>query len=137
MYERAKIVSIKGNKALLTCATSACTGCKGELFCNIKERTFWAPIPKNISISEGTEVEIFLPTGKTIQQSFTTLILPLLFFIGGYLVVRMGFKVEKELWQAVGGFGAMGVGFFSLFLYNKFSKKEKTVEIVSVYSGKK
>ncbi len=137
MYERAKVVSIQGNKALLSCATSACTGCKGELFCNIKERSFWATIPKNLSISEGTEVEIHLPTGKTIQQSFATLILPLLFFVGGYLIVRLGFKIDNELWQAVGGFGAMGVGFFSLFLYNKFTKKEKTVEIVSVYSEKK
>ncbi len=137
MHERAKVISIQGNKALLSCATSACTGCKGELFCNIKERTFWAPIPKNITIFEGSEVEIYLPTGKTIQQSFTTLILPLLFFVGGYLIVRLGFKIDNELWQAVGGFGAMGVGFFSLFLYNRLTKKEKTVEIVSVYAEKK
>ncbi len=136
MYERAKVLSIKKNRALLTCSTSACTGCKGELFCNIKERTFWAPIPKNISLTEGVEVEIYLPTGKTIQQSFTMLILPLLFFVAGYLIARVGFNIDNELWQAVSGFGAMGVGFFSIFLYNNHKKKETSVEIVSVYQEK-
>ncbi len=133
MYERAKVVSVEKDGVMLSCSTSACTGCKGKMFCNIKEQLFEATNPKELSLQVGDEVEIYLHPKQAIFQSFSMLIFPLLLFLVGYVVTAKIFHISHELIQAVGGFVGMIIGFFSLFLYNRRKRGLGKAEIVGVY----
>lgn len=133
MRNKATVVSVEHDKVILSCSTSACAGCKGKMFCNINQQLFEAVNTQEKPLKPGTVVEVYLNPKKTVAQSFSMLIFPLLLFVAGYVVATQLFLVKNELWQALGGFAGLGIGFFLAFLYNKRKKGLGRAEIVGVY----
>lgn len=102
-------------KVLVVCSSSACAGCKGELFCNNKGRSFEASNELGLPLKPGDAVELHLKTGRTIFSSFVTLIFPLLFFpLVFWILSRQGMSQMVSL---LGGLGGIGFGFLLAWIY--------------------
>lgn len=130
MREIGTIVKIKGDIVTLKFQQSeACESC-GSSFCNTKDRVFEAKNSKNLPLSEGETVAVYLPTGKTIGASFMLLIFPLLLFILLFLGAGNVFPESGEGLQALAGLAGLGIGFgISIFL-RKFRKTSDMPEII-------
>ena len=56
-----------------------------QRFWRIRERTYQAANPAHIELTEDDMVEIHLPPGRTILSAALTFLLPLAFFLAGYI----------------------------------------------------
>jgi len=124
MYTEAKVKEIKQDgTVLMGCDTKACEGCKCKMFCNNKEESeFAARNDRNIKISEGDTVRLYLPPGKTILSTAMVFALPLALFPLGYILMK-SLLHTGEIVSALGGFAAMGVAFAIAAIINIKNKK--------------
>jgi positive regulator of sigma E activity len=106
--ETARILSIDGNTATLSCAENlGCDHCAGT-FCNVKARTYRARLPADLKAAAGDRVEVFIPPAKAITAGFWVLILPLLAFLAGYFALL---PVHSEPLRVAAGAGGLMLGF--------------------------
>jgi len=90
MYERVTIKQIFNDKSIeVSCDSSACSGCKGETFCNTKGKVFTAANPHDLPLEVGMVVELFLKPSSTIFSTLFTLIFPLALFPLAYYLAKM------------------------------------------------
>ena len=120
MTAKAIVQTINNDTVMLRCPTGeACGACAGHSICKVKEREFPALNPNGFELSPGDCVDYEIPQGKTIFASFLLLVLPLLLFIGFYLLTGLIFKGAGEGPKALsGGFGLV-LGFVISFIYGK------------------
>lgn len=104
-------------KVMVVCSTTACTACKGEMFCTNKGRSFEASKDRSLHLEPGDPVEVHLKTGRTIASSFFTLIFPLLFFpVVFFILSKLG---ASEMASLLGGLGGIAIGFLIVYVYFK------------------
>ncbi len=116
MTERARVVEIHEDSAMLECfENSGCASCNSS-FCNVKARTFQAAVTSEVRVKIGDQVEVFLPPSKAIGAGFFVLIFPLLLFVGVYLA--FGF-LENEGAQVGAGLGGLFSGFGLVYLIGR------------------
>lgn len=125
MFSYVKVISVnKDSTVTVGCSSKACEGCKAEMFCNNKDdNTFLALNLSEIELSEGDNVEIFLPPAKTIMSTLLVFALPLCLFPVGYLLVK-SFLHLNELLNALGGIAAMAVAFATASIVSIKLKKK-------------
>lgn len=124
MIEVSTVISYNNNQAVLSCTSTACSGCAGDSFCNVKAHTYTALNPQKLEIEPGDEVEVFLPPGKTIFSGFLVLIFPLILFFAGFLLTGVIIEGAGEGIQALGGFIGLTAGFGLGFLFGKLKKRQ-------------
>jgi sigma-E factor negative regulatory protein RseC len=91
-------------RVTVVCSTTACVGCKGEMFCTNKGRSFEASKPLFMNLKPGDPVDVHLKTGRTIASSFITLIIPLLFFpVVFFILSKVGASEMVSLFGGLGG----------------------------------
>ncbi|MFA6784236.1 MAG: SoxR reducing system RseC family protein [Sphaerochaeta sp.] len=116
MYETVTVKRIINDKSIeVSCTSSACSGCKGESFCNTKGKTFEAANKNKLAIKPGMTVEVFLKPSSTIASTLITLIFPLLLFpLSYYLATALGVTEGKGTLLGLGGIivGFVLVGFY-------------------------
>lgn len=133
MYETVTIQHITDAKHIkVSCESSACSGCKGEAFCNTKTKVFEATNPHNLPLEEGMVVEIFLKSSSTIFSTLFTLIFPLaLFPIAFYLSQFAGLGEGTSM--LIGLVGIL-VGFVVVWAFFKVHKERYVPHIHRVIS---
>ena len=124
MYTTSTVKEIKNdNLVIVSCASEACAGCKAQMFCNNRDNTeYTARNDKGLELKPGTEVQLFLPPGKTVLSTFLVFALPLILFPAGYLLMK-NLTPCNELVCALGGLGAMAVAFAAASIINIKNKK--------------
>jgi sigma-E factor negative regulatory protein RseC len=132
MYETVEVVKKnKDNMIDVSCPTTACENCSGNMFCNVKGKSFEAYVdPKFDDIKVGDKARLYLPPKKTISSTFITLMVPLLFFPLFYLIFPVGSVGLRFLISCIG----VVVGFFAVSVYFKKSKSKYTPSVNYVYS---
>ena len=122
MVEIVEVVKINDNNSVeVTCPTTACKGCSGSMFCNVKGKTFSAKVDKDFEkINVGDNLKIYLPPARTISTSFITLMIPLLMFPIFYLLSPFNTEGYKFLFGLVG----IVIGFVGVGIYFHFSKSK-------------
>ncbi len=131
MTERARVIEIHEDSAMLECfENSGCESCSSS-FCNVKVRTFQAAVTSEVRVKIGDQVEVFLPPSKAIGAGFFVLIFPLLLFVGVYLA--FGF-LENEGAQVGAGLGGLVAGFGLVYLIGR-RRRHDLPRIVRVLHG--
>lgn len=120
MKQTATVIDKKENKLIVGCDKTACEGCHASFFCTNKENSFEALNPNKIDVEKGDQVELDMPTGKTIQSILLSLGFPLLMFIPGYFIGKL--FTHKELILVLWGLGFIALGFLISGLYFKKRK---------------
>jgi len=131
MYERVTIKRIFNNKSVeVSCNSSACSGCKGETFCNTKGKVFEAANPHNLPLEVGMVVELFLKPSSTIFTTLFTLIFPLVLFPLAYYLAKMTGLGEGSsmLW----GLGGIIGGFLIVWAFFKVYRERYIPQILKV-----
>lgn len=119
MYEDVMVVKVlKTGSVSVSCPKSACSTCKGASFCNNKGELFEAKNSKNLSLSAGMKVRLYLKPSRTIMSSLITLFFPLLFFPISYLLAKRWGSGEGV--AILVGLCFVAIGFLLAWLY--FSK---------------
>lgn len=138
MYTQAKVKQIKEDgTVIMGCDTKACEGCKCSMFCNNRNQNeFTARNDRNIEVSEGDTVRLYLPPGKTILSTAMVFALPLALFPLGYIAMKSLFHTG-EIVSALGGFAAMGVAFAVAAFINIKNKKKLMPVITDDLKGDK
>ncbi len=131
MYENVTIKQIFNDKSIeVSCEASACSGCKGETFCNTKGKVFEAANPHNLPLSEGMEVELFLKPSSTIFSTLFTLIFPLaLFPLAFYLAKVAGLGEGSSMFVGLAGILA---GFLIVWAFFKVHKERFVPQILRI-----
>ncbi|MFP4363988.1 MAG: SoxR reducing system RseC family protein [Spirochaetia bacterium] len=133
MKEIAQVTEISDNLIKVKCGVSgSCKNCSSG-FCSVKDRIIEAKNPKNLELEEGDVVEVLVDPGKAVSSGFFVLILPLLAFIGAYLIGEFLLQIPSEGVNAVLGFLGLGAGFGIVFLVNKNTKNKSYPEITRLY----
>ncbi len=131
MYEQVTIKQIFSDKRVqVSCESSACSGCKGETFCNTKGKIFEAANPHNLPLEEGMVVELFLKSSSTIFSTLFTLIFPLLLFPVAYYLAKMAGLGEGS--GMFVGLGGIAVGFFLVWAFFKVHKDRFVPKILRI-----
>lgn len=121
MTERAYVLKINGNEALLQGSDEpGCDSCSSA-FCNIQTRQFTAIIDPEVKPTVGDRVDVFVPPSGAIRTGFFVLIFPLILFAVAYLA--FGF-VQAEYVRVLSGVGGLVLGFGIVFLFAKRDKPE-------------
>lgn len=122
MYERVTITKLlPADLVEVSCSSSACTMCKGAMFCNNKGRTFKAWNKNKLDLASGDSINLFLPPARTIVATLITFILPLLLFpICYYLCTGAGLGEGTTFLLSIGG---IAVGFLAVWAY--FRKQQR------------
>lgn len=131
MYENVTIKQIFSDKRIeVSCDSSACSGCKGETFCNTKGKVFEVANPHNLPVDEGMEVELFLKPSSTIFSTLFTLIFPLaLFPLAYYLAKMVGLGEVAGMFV---GFGGIGAGFLVVWAFFKAHRQRYIPQILRI-----
>ena len=131
MYENVTIKRIFDDKSIeVSCDSSACSGCKGETFCNTKGKIFEAANPLNLPLEEGMEVELYLKSSSTIFSILFTLIFPLaLFPLAYYLAKVAGLGEVTGMFVGLGGIIA---GFVLVWAFFKVHKARYIPQILRI-----
>ncbi len=122
------ILSIDKGLVKVGCSSSACSGCHSESFCRNKDTSYIVNNPDNLSLKEGDFVEVEIPEKKAVFTIFMSLLFPLLMFIPGYFLGRL--ITDNEVFMALTGFLAIGLGFLISYLFFRGKKKEYSPYIV-------
>lgn len=133
MYEKVTIKQISEDKGVeVTCTSSACSGCKGEAFCNTKDKVFEAANPHDLPLEEGMVVELFLKPSSTIFSTLFTLIFPLaLFPLGYYLAKLAGVGEGASMFVGLAGIVA---GFLFVWAFFRMHKERYIPQILRIIS---
>ncbi|MCY1152311.1 MAG: SoxR reducing system RseC family protein [Sphaerochaetaceae bacterium] len=128
MVEIVEVVKINNDNSVeVTCPTTACKGCSGNMFCNVKGKTFSAKVDKGFEkINVGDSLKIFLPPARTISTSFITLMIPLLMFPIFYLLS----PAAKESFKFLSGILGIALGFVGVGIYFHYSKNKYYPRVV-------
>ena len=119
MIEKARVISVDGDRVTLACADGdTCKACSSA-FCSTKQRRFSAENTNHIELSPNDEVEVFVHPGKAILAGFMVLILPLLLFIVGFDLAGRFLGIGSEAGRAGVGALSLAVGFSGVYLYNR------------------
>lgn len=131
MYENVTINQIFQDKRIeVSCEASACSGCKGETFCNTKGKVFEAANPHNLPLEKGMVVELFLKPSSTIFSTLLTLIFPLaLFPLAYYLAKLAGVGEGASMFVGLGG---IVVGFLFVWAFFKIHKERFIPQILRI-----
>ncbi|HUZ17501.1 MAG TPA: SoxR reducing system RseC family protein [Spirochaetia bacterium] len=129
MTETATVKRIEGTTILVGCSSGErCETCTGGSFCALTERIFGASNPLAISLSPGDRVEVYIAPGTTILTSFLLFVVPLLFFVAGFLVSTPIFHLAGQLARVGVGFGALAIGFvFSITVVRRMERRRLPV----------
>jgi positive regulator of sigma E activity len=131
LTETARILSIDGTTATLSCSDNqTCESCNG-LFCNVKARTYKAIVPDTLEVSPGDRVEVFVPPAKAIAAGFWVLVAPLILFLAGYFALS---SLDSEPLQVAGGVVGLAIGFVIVALRTR-RRPPELPSIVSVQSA--
>ncbi|MDY0287533.1 MAG: SoxR reducing system RseC family protein [Sphaerochaeta sp.] len=131
MYERVTIKQIFSDKSVeVSCESSACSGCKGESFCNTKGKVFEAANPHNLPLQEGMVVDLYLKSSSTIFTTLFTLIFPLLLFPLAYYLAKMAGLGEGA--SMLVGLGGILVGFLLVWAFFKVHKDRFVPKITRI-----
>ena len=122
MYERVTITKLlPADLVEVSCSSSACTMCKGAMFCNNKGRTFKAWNKNKLDLASGDSIDLFLHPARTIGATLITFIIPLLLFPICYsLTKRAGLGEGTSFLLSLGG---IAVGFLAVWAY--FRKQQR------------
>ena len=130
MREVARVLTIEGSTATLSCEESqGCANCSGT-FCNVKARTYEATVPDNISAFPGDTVEVFIPPSRAIAAGFWVLIAPLILFVAGYFALS---ALDSEPLQVAGGVAGLAIGFLLVALRSR-KRTPELPKIVALHS---
>ncbi|NOY07654.1 MAG: SoxR reducing system RseC family protein [Spirochaetes bacterium] len=132
MTEKGIVDSIGDDIITILCSEnpycSSCNACEqSEEGKKLKARN-----PKDLSISTGDFVEIYLSPGKSILAGFMVFIMPIImFFIFYYSAIYIvGTKIEAI--QILFGLSGIAVGFAANFMYGRIRKDSDLPEITRV-----
>jgi sigma-E factor negative regulatory protein RseC len=132
MYETVEVVTKNSKTHIIevSCPRNVCENCSGDMFCNVKGKTFEAVVPSEFeSIKVGDKAQLFLPPKRTISSTFITLMVPLLCFPLFYLV----FPFENILLHFLMGVVGIVAGFIGVALYFKKSKLNYIPSVSHIY----
>ena len=130
MYEHAVVTAIGNNRRIsVTCQTESCTNCHAGAFCSTKGKTFLAKNSKELTLSIGDEVELYLPPGRTILAGVITLMVPLMLFPVGYYLPHLLSTNPSELIKILWGFIGIAGGFMISRIFSKVKANEYSPEI--------
>lgn len=133
MYEHVIVESVNRDGTVsVGCDAKACGNCSGNMFCNVKHRTFPAKNPQRIPLVPGDVAEVFLPPGKTVFSTFMTLMVPLALFPAGYFVASALAPQAGELVKFFAGIGGVMVGFLIAWAFFRKRKNSYIPVIASV-----
>ncbi|NBK20840.1 MAG: Fis family transcriptional regulator [Spirochaetia bacterium] len=131
MYERVTIKRIFDDKGIeVSCDSSACSGCKGESFCNTKGKVFEAANPQGLPLEVGMEVELFLKPSSTIFSTLFTLIFPLALFPLAYYLAKMAGLQEGS--SMLIGLGGIVGGFVLVWAFFKVYRDRYVPQILRI-----
>ena len=135
MYEKATIKQVHSDKRVeVSCESSACSGCKGETFCNTKGKVFEAANPHNLPLEDGMVVELYLKSSSTIFSTLFTLMFPLALFPLAYYLAKMaGLGEGPSMFVGLGGIVA---GFLFVWVFFKVHKDRFVPQILRIISEK-
>ena len=136
MVETAIVRSVEGDIVKMGCGdVEGCSSCSSS-FCSAEKRVYEAANPNEFDIEEGDLVDVYLAPGKAIAAGFLVLIVPLLLFVGGYLVSGKLIAGASEGVRAIFGLVGLSAGFFLSFTYSKKRKSAGMPAIVSIRQKK-
>lgn len=119
MIEKARVISIDGDRVTLACPDAdTCKACSSS-FCSTKQRRFSAENTNHLELRPDDEVEVFVHPGKAVLAGFMVLILPLLLFILGFDLAGRVLGIVSEAGRAGVGALSLAVGFGAVYLYNR------------------
>ncbi len=131
MYENVTINRIFPDKSIeVSCNSSACSGCKGETFCNTKGKVFEAANSHNLPLKEGMVVELFLKPSSTIFSTLFTLIFPLALFPLAYYLAKMAGLGEGT--GMLVGLGGIVAGFVFVWAFFKVHRDRFIPQILRI-----
>ncbi|MBN1699247.1 MAG: SoxR reducing system RseC family protein [Spirochaetales bacterium] len=135
MLEHAVVCSLEGNTIEVVIDRDCGEHC---LHCSRDKRKHRIRVSnsKNLDVTTGDRVEIYLAPSKAILAGFFVFILPLLLFVLFYWTARTGFRSDNEAIPAAAGLCGIVAGFIINVLIKKLRKKEVLPDIVSVVSEK-
>ena len=133
MHERVTIKQVHSDKRIeVSCTSSACSGCKGQTFCNTKDKVFEAANPHNLPLKDGMVVELYLKSSSTIFSTLFTLIFPLVLFPLAYYLAKMaGLSEGPSMFVGLGGILA---GFLFVWVFFKLYKDRFVPQILRIIS---
>ncbi len=135
MTEKGTIKSIDNDKIVIGCGDSgACKSCGSSGFCSVKERTYEAVNNRDLDLSEGDVVTVFLPPGQTVFAAFLVMIVPLLLFVLGFILSGRIFSGAGEGLKVLCGLAGLCLGFLTSFLYSRRASRARFPQVVSVVS---
>ncbi|MFO8065849.1 MAG: SoxR reducing system RseC family protein [Spirochaetota bacterium] len=135
MVEKARVISIDGERVTLSCSDLAgCKACSGS-FCGTKQRSFDAANTNNLDLNPNDEVEVFVHPGKAILAGFMVLIFPLVLFVGGFLASGPWLGVTSEAARVAVGGGALVAGFAAVYRYNRRHGNSQMPSVLRRVSG--
>ncbi|MBN2509722.1 MAG: SoxR reducing system RseC family protein [Spirochaetales bacterium] len=123
MTEHATVIEIHGQKVTLGCIASACASCQASGACSVKESRYEALNKKDLALSPGDKVQVYLPPAKTIGAAFGVMIFPLLLFIAGYLAGSRVLGINSEGVNVLIGLGGLAAGFGVNLVFSAILKK--------------
>ena len=131
MYENVIVKQIFNDKSIeVACDSSACSGCKGETFCNTKGTVFEAANPQNLPLEVGMMVELFLKPSSTIFSPLFTLIFPLALFPLAYYLAKMTGLGEGSAMLI--GLGGIIAGFVFVWAFFKVHRSRYIPQILRI-----
>ncbi len=131
MKDKAIVQDIHGEQITLICgAAEGCRSCNASSFCAAKTREVDAVNHMGLSLMRGDQVEYYIPPGWTILAGFVVLIIPLLTFIGAFVLSGRFIPGLGEGLQALFGLAGLAGGFGLSFLYNRIMRNKNVPEII-------
>lgn len=108
------------------------TGCKSCSVFQTQKRYLTAVNRNNIDLKVGDEIIVNLSPAKAIKAGFLIFIVPLLLFLGGYLVTGSLFSGSDETAKLLIGFCGLFAGFAFIFIRSRISGKKDWPVVDSV-----
>ena len=132
MLEKATVIKVNDRTITLTCSDSdSCQACAAHGFCGgVNDKTFDAWNSHDFELEPGNQVEVHLPTGKTIGAAFMVMIFPLLLFVVFFYAAKFVIPGAGEGIQVIGGLAGIAAGFGLNFLINRKPKQSSMPDIV-------
>ena len=135
MVEKGVVDSIKDGVATILCSESPyCASCNA---CERSEdgQRLKAKNSRNLHISKGDIVEVYISAGKSVFASFMVFILPIILFFLFYIFAIYGIKTKSEPVQVFMGFGGIVFGFIINLLYGRIRKDTDLPEVTKILNG--
>lgn len=122
VIELGKVSKIEGEKAEVVVDSSEhCKSCRLCMVDGKDQRIL--EVYNGIKAKTGDKVEVFIPVGVISKFSLSVFILPIISFLTGYFIVFS--LTDREASAVIGGFTALVLAFFLIWLYDKRQVKTK------------